>query len=142
MIELLMLVLQKFKLWLILFAVTLTRLLFEFYKWFRLIYLLIFCSKFLEKKRRIYDQYGKEGLLGHSENNNNFYSQSRRHQHEQDFIYGGFPFVFRDPEEVFREFFGGSPFGNMDDMFNRELIKANINRAWLILFVSFCFSWS
>lgn len=34
-----------------------------------------------------------------------------------DFIFGtGFPFVFRDPEEVFREFFGGSPF---DDFFNQ-----------------------
>lgn len=33
-----------------------------------------------------------------------------------DFIFGtGFPFVFRDPEDVFREFFGGNPF---DDFFN------------------------
>lgn len=68
-----------------------------------------------EKKRRIYDQYGKEGLLGHNENN--FSGHRRRHDpfENGDFIFGGFPFVFRDPEEVFREFFGGSPF---DDFFN------------------------
>jgi DnaJ family protein B protein 6 len=68
-----------------------------------------------EKKRKIYDQYGKEGLIGHSENN--YGGHRRRHDpFENDFIFGGFPFVFRDPEEVFREFFGGgSPF---DDFFN------------------------
>lgn len=72
---------------------------------------------FIEKKRRIYDQYGKEGLLGHNEANYGNHHR-RRHQHdpfERDFIFGGFPFVFRDPEDVFREFFGGSPF---DDIFN------------------------
>lgn len=71
----------------------------------------------IEKKRRIYDQYGKEGLLGHNESNYGNH-QRRRHTHdpfENDFIFGGFPFVFRDPEEVFREFFGGSPF---DEIFN------------------------
>ena len=68
----------------------------------------------VEKKRRIYDQYGKEGLLGHNENNNYGHQRQRHHQHydQSDFIFG-FPFVFRDPEEVFREFFGGSPFDEM-----------------------------
>lgn len=72
---------------------------------------------FTEKKRRIYDQYGKEGLLGHNENNyNNSSHRHRRHDpFENDFIFGGFPFVFRDPDEVFREFFGGSP---LDEFFN------------------------
>lgn len=76
-----------------------------------------FCFLFAEKKRRIYDQYGKEGLLGHNEANYGNHHR-RRHTHdpfENDFIFGGFPFVFRDPEEVFREFFGGSPF---DEIFN------------------------
>lgn len=71
-----------------------------------------------EKKRRIYDQYGKEGLLGHNDANYGNHHGRRRHQHdpfENEFIFGGFPFVFRDPEEVFREFFGGSPF---DEIFN------------------------
>lgn len=45
------------------------------------------------------------------------YHQSSRHRrhngggiHDEFDIFGGFPFTFRDPEEVFREFFGGSPF--------------------------------
>ncbi|XP_070496123.1 dnaJ homolog subfamily B member 6 isoform X2 [Chironomus tepperi] len=73
-------------------------------------------SDYTKKKRRIYDQYGKEGLLGHNENNYNSSHRHRRHDpFENDFIFGGFPFVFRDPDEVFREFFGGSP---LDEFFN------------------------
>jgi DnaJ family protein B protein 6 len=60
----------------------------------------------LEKKRKVYDRHGKEGL-----------SQSSRSRYYggnpfDDFgIHGFTPFTFRDPEEVFREFFGGrSPF--------------------------------
>lgn len=80
----------------------------------------MFFLMFTEKKRRIYDQYGKEGLLGHNEGNygNSNNHHRRRHTHdpfEDPFIFGGFPFVFRDPEDVFREFFGGSPF---DEIFN------------------------
>ncbi|XP_055619138.1 dnaJ homolog subfamily B member 6 isoform X1 [Toxorhynchites rutilus septentrionalis] len=70
--------------------------------------------RFFEKKRRIYDQYGKEGLMSNSSDR---YHQSNRHRrhngggiHDEFDIFGGFPFTFRDPEEVFREFFGGSPF--------------------------------
>ncbi|XP_028170085.1 dnaJ homolog subfamily B member 6 isoform X4 [Ostrinia nubilalis] len=59
-----------------------------------------------ERKRRMYDQYGKEGL-------NN--SRGRRSAADDDYEFGyaSFPFTFRDPEEVFREFFGGSPFGEL-----------------------------
>ncbi|XP_013186615.1 dnaJ homolog subfamily B member 6 [Amyelois transitella] len=59
-----------------------------------------------ERKRRVYDQYGKEGLNS---------SRGRRSgvDDDYDFGYASFPFTFRDPEEVFREFFGGSPFGNL-----------------------------
>jgi len=51
-----------------------------------------------DKKREIYDKYGKEGLS----NNGGM----------PDFNFSGFDsgfthFTFRDPEEVFREFFGG-----------------------------------
>ncbi|XP_053685084.1 dnaJ homolog subfamily B member 6 isoform X1 [Sabethes cyaneus] len=70
--------------------------------------------RFFEKKRRIYDQYGKEGLMS---NGSDRYHQSTRHRrhngggiHDEFDIFGGFPFTFRDPDEVFREFFGGSPF--------------------------------
>lgn len=58
-----------------------------------------------ERKRRTYDQYGKEGL-------NN--GRNRRSAPDDDYDYGYGPFTFRDPEDVFREFFGGSVF---DDLF-------------------------
>lgn len=66
---------------------------------------LCYC-KLLERKRRVYDQYGKDGLLGHNERTH----RSRRHDYE-DFDFG---FVFRSPDEVFREFFGvNSPFADL-----------------------------
>uniref|UniRef100_A0A1B6KVF6 J domain-containing protein n=1 Tax=Graphocephala atropunctata TaxID=36148 RepID=A0A1B6KVF6_9HEMI len=66
-------------------------------------------ARFFEKKRRVYDQYGKDGL------NQDRASRGRsRHHHDADFEFGfGFPFTFRDPEDVFREFFGGSPFQDL-----------------------------
>ncbi|KAK2579986.1 hypothetical protein KPH14_012245 [Odynerus spinipes] len=57
-----------------------------------------------EKKRRVYDQYGKEGLQ----------MNGGKRRHESDFTPFFSTFVFRDPEEVFREFFANSPF---DDPF-------------------------
>ncbi|XP_049858950.1 dnaJ homolog subfamily B member 6-like isoform X1 [Schistocerca gregaria] len=66
--------------------------------------------RFFEKKRRVYDQYGKEGL-----------GQGGRSRGRHDDFFDpnfAFPFTFRDPEDVFREFFGSSPFqdvfGGMD----------------------------
>lgn len=53
-----------------------------------------------ENKRIVYDQYGKEGLPGRDR---------RNYSHHERFF--GFPtFTFRDPEDVFREFFRGDPF--------------------------------
>ncbi|XP_053962131.1 dnaJ homolog subfamily B member 6 isoform X2 [Anastrepha ludens] len=65
-----------------------------------------------EKKRRVYDQYGKEGLLG---DRGNHRSSRHHHSHDfEDFDIMGSPFVFRPPEEVFREFFGvNSPFADL-----------------------------
>lgn len=65
-----------------------------------------------EKKRRIYDEYGKDGLGDRAQSRSH-----ARHHYTHDFddfdIMGGFPFVFRPPEEVFREFFGvNSPFAD------------------------------
>ncbi|KAJ8675474.1 hypothetical protein QAD02_011260 [Eretmocerus hayati] len=59
-----------------------------------------------DRKRRIYDQYGKDGLQ----------MPGGKRRHEEDFEFNfDHAFVFRDPEDVFREFFGGnSPF---DDLF-------------------------
>lgn len=60
-----------------------------------------FCLNFSsEKKRRVYDQYGKDGLFA-----NDRPRRPRHHEEEFD-VFGGFPFIFRDPEDVFREFFG------------------------------------
>lgn len=72
---------------------------------------------FTDKKRRIYDQYGKDGLNG--DGGRRPYGRSHRqyqstHGFDDFDIMGGFPFVFRPPEEVFREFFGAnSPFSEI-----------------------------
>ncbi|KAM8713133.1 hypothetical protein ACLKA7_013448 [Drosophila subpalustris] len=68
--------------------------------------------KLFDKKRRIYDEYGKDGLGDRAQSRSH-----ARHHYTHDFddfdIMGGFPFVFRPPEEVFREFFGvNSPFAD------------------------------
>lgn len=67
---------------------------------------LFFFFLFLEKKRRIYDQYGKEGLQ--------IPGNKRRHEDDFDPQFNNW-FVFRDPDDVFREFFHGSPFGDLFD---------------------------
>lgn len=56
-----------------------------------------------ENKRRDYDRFGKQGL-------------SNRGGHYDDEYMGGF--TFRNPEDVFREFFGGrDPFADFADFF-------------------------
>ncbi|XP_076236748.1 dnaJ homolog subfamily B member 6-B isoform X2 [Calliopsis andreniformis] len=61
-----------------------------------------------EKKRRVYDQYGKEGLQ--------MPGGKRRYDDDFDTHFTS-TFVFRDPEEVFREFFGSSsPFADLYKM--------------------------
>ncbi|KAJ9590433.1 hypothetical protein L9F63_016520, partial [Diploptera punctata] len=79
---------------------------------------ILFCLiVFTEKKRKVYDQYGKVGL-GQSPRR-----RSRHHaaaDDDFDFPGFGFSFNFRDPEEVFREFFGGrSPFDDLLSGMNR-----------------------
>ncbi|XP_015437475.1 PREDICTED: dnaJ homolog subfamily B member 6-like isoform X2 [Dufourea novaeangliae] len=60
-----------------------------------------------EKKRRVYDQYGKEGLQ--------MPGGKRRHHDDFDTHYTS-TFVFRDPAEVFREFFADAPFADLYKM--------------------------
>lgn len=60
---------------------------------------------FTDKKRRTYDHYGKEGLI-------NGGTRGRR-GHDDDYDMGFGFFTFRDPEDVFREFFGGSVFEDL-----------------------------
>ncbi|XP_037085532.1 dnaJ homolog subfamily B member 3-like isoform X2 [Pollicipes pollicipes] len=65
-----------------------------------------------EKKRKVYDRFGKEGLK-------NGATSSHHHaphgfpEPDLGFMFGGFS--FRDPEDVFREFFGGDPFADFFD---------------------------
>ncbi|KAM9337035.1 dnaJ homolog subfamily B member 6b isoform 2-T2 [Symphorus nematophorus] len=62
-----------------------------------------------ENKRNIYDRYGKEGLSGGGGGGGHY-------DH-----FGGGGFTFRNPEDVFREFFGGrDPFADFfaDDPFD------------------------
>ncbi|KAF7286320.1 dnaJ heat shock protein family (Hsp40) member B6 mrj isoform X1 [Rhynchophorus ferrugineus] len=61
-----------------------------------------FSQRFFDKKRRMYDTYGKEGLA-----NGGARSRSRHDDDFDRFDSFGF-FSFRDPEEVFREFFSSS----------------------------------
>ncbi|EDV98231.1 dnaJ homolog subfamily B member 6-B isoform X1 [Drosophila grimshawi] len=69
--------------------------------------------KLFEKKRRIYDEYGKDGLGDRGQTRTHSGYHYTTHDFDDFDIMGGFPFVFRPPEEVFREFFGGnSPFAD------------------------------
>jgi DnaJ-class molecular chaperone len=85
----------------------------------------------------MYDQYGRDGLNGSATSSNNHGSGRRRHRHHRDFdghdefdAVFGFPnFVFRDPEDVFREFFGGmDPF---EELLDRKQ-KTNFLKSFLI----------
>uniref|UniRef100_A0A452EY93 DnaJ heat shock protein family (Hsp40) member B2 n=1 Tax=Capra hircus TaxID=9925 RepID=A0A452EY93_CAPHI len=64
-------------------------------------------SLFSERKREIYDLYGREGLTG---------AGTGPSRAEAGSGGPGFTFTFRSPEEVFREFFGsGDPFAELFD---------------------------
>ncbi|KAG5308967.1 DNJ6B protein, partial [Pseudoatta argentina] len=76
-------------------------------------------QRYFEKKRRVYDQYGKDGLQ--------MPGGKRRHGDDFDSHFGG-AFVFRDPEEVFREFFDGIPF---EDLFAGK-IQIHLDRKYVI----------
>ncbi|GAV07164.1 hypothetical protein RvY_17039 [Ramazzottius varieornatus] len=74
------------------------------------------------KKRSIYDKYGHEGLKSAQQNGG---AAGPRHASSRHFhaaggfndpfaeMFGGRGFVFRDPFDLFREFFGGDPFSDL-----------------------------
>lgn len=69
-----------------------------------------------EKKRKLYDQHGKEGLsTGGGRRHQRYYhrqpSRATNSMFDQNFNHF-FSFSFRDPEEVFREFFRSDPFAD------------------------------
>jgi len=66
-----------------------------------------------DKKRKIYNQYGKDGLINGGSGNGGRRRSNQRHPGHfdpfgQDFGPGFFSFSFRDPEDVFKEFFNTS----------------------------------
>uniref|UniRef100_A0AAY5EVV0 J domain-containing protein n=1 Tax=Electrophorus electricus TaxID=8005 RepID=A0AAY5EVV0_ELEEL len=68
-------------------------------------------------KRSVYDRYGKEGLSG---------SGGGGHYHNGDPFAG---FTFRNPEDVFREFFGGQdPFADFFDLFGDDFFFGGARR--------------
>ncbi|CAD1477441.1 unnamed protein product, partial [Heterotrigona itama] len=73
-------------------------------------------SSDISKKRRVYDQYGKEGLQ--------MPGGKRRHKDDFDPHFAG-TFMFRNPEEVFKEFFGGTSF---EDSFSEVGVRFGSNR--------------
>lgn len=56
----------------------------------------------------------------------------RRHKEDFDPHFAG-TFMFRDPEEVFREFFGGSSF---EDLFSGKLFILLVNLCYTNQFIS------
>jgi len=102
-----------------------------------------------EKKRKIYDQYGKEGLLNAGRpSGTGHHHRSRGGDHHgaafADSFFGapfgfGFPgagFAFRDPEEVFKEFFRSDPmFDLMDDMFANDPFFGGTSFVRFIYFI-------
>jgi len=67
----------------------------------------------LDKKRKAYNQYGKDGLINGGSGNGARRRSNQRHPghfdpFNQDFGPGFFSFSFRDPEDVFKEFFNTS----------------------------------
>jgi DnaJ family protein B protein 6 len=76
-----------------------------------------------EKKRRLYDRYGREGLRAEAGGREGARRAAHGHRRaeweEEDIPVHGFPsFAFRDPFDIFREFFGGAdPFEDIMDPF-------------------------
>lgn len=67
---------------------------------------------FSASKRAIYDKYGKEGLVNGGNEDGRCGNSSRSNTHH--FAGPSFGFAFRDPLDVFREFFGGrDPFADL-----------------------------
>jgi len=80
-----------------------------------------------EKKRGIYDKYGKDGLTsgGGGSRPSNRRQQRAGDNFDEEFSFGFPSFAFRDPFDIFREFFGRpDPFEEMLDPFNDDPFRA------------------
>lgn len=63
---------------------------------------------FTADKRKVYDKYGVDGLMNNGGQPSPNFAQSGFFQ--AGFPNAGFGFMFRDPNEIFREVFGNDPF--------------------------------
>ncbi|XP_065565039.1 dnaJ homolog subfamily B member 6-like isoform X3 [Artemia franciscana] len=81
--------------------------------------------KTFDNKRRIYDQYGKEGLSGSAGAGPRSRARQDPFADLFDDPFAGFftGFTFRDPEDVFREFFKDDPF---DDFFGGSMFGGSM----------------
>lgn len=72
---------------------------------------------FSDKKRKVYDQFGKEGLLNGGGRSGARSRTRGRHADsaDYDFVFGFPGFTFRDPTDVFKEFFS-SPLEEIFDL--------------------------
>jgi DnaJ family protein B protein 6 len=81
-----------------------------------------------KKKRRVYDHYGKEGL---GQNGDRHYRHRRPHGYDNGYDPFFETFTFRDPEDVFREFFGSSPFDSIFRDFNTSVPATRGNQQYI-----------
>lgn len=71
-----------------------------------------------DKKRKVYDKYGKEGLAAGGRQQPRGRRFRAEGEFDEEFSFGFPSFAFRDPFDIFREFFGGrDPFEDMMDPF-------------------------
>jgi len=99
---------------------------------------------FSDKKRKVYNQYGKDGLINGGSGNGGRRRNHQRHPGHydhfgQDFVPGFFNFSFRDPEDVFREFFNTSDitdllFPGKHNLFSLKLVNYFIIILHLVYF--------
>ena len=74
--------------------------------------------------------------MGHSDRSHH---RSRRHEDDYDMYFGGYPFTFRDPEDVFKEFFNDLPFGDIFGGKLRPFFSCLIFNGFAIWYLLFSF---
>ncbi|KAF0294887.1 DnaJ subfamily B member 2 [Amphibalanus amphitrite] len=87
--------------------------------------------RFSDKKRKTYDRYGKDGVRsgGPSPSAPHHHHFSGQHAggFDDDFFFSHH--AFRDPNDVFREFFGGDPLADLlDDLLTSGLMEPRAGR--------------
>lgn len=97
----------------------------------------------LDKKRKIYNQYGKDGLINGGAGNGGRRRSNQRHPGHydpfgQDFGPFCFGFSFRDPDDVFKEFFNTSDVTDL--LFPGKFIMFDIDLTFLKMWCFFFYT--